>query len=630
MTRQDLLANLKRYAQVAWLPVVLTILLVVEVYLFNRWLNIIPSFYFFRRTAANVSLGAFIFGSAIFFRRKSSRYMWLVTASVFVALVCISQYLYYEYSGGFLQASALSYAGQTGELAGTIKALLTWKLLLFISPLAVITAGYFVMKTQQAAAHISGFKEKSIAALILVTLVCSGYGVLLELEKHDWGDTSRLFGRIYDVATLEGKIGIVNYYLEDLVKYALLPHSATPQDTALVQSFAKAQVQPVPQPPAKGGDFGELKGRNLIFLQIESLENWVIGYKINGQLVAPNLTALATQGKYFPNYYSQIGPGNTADAEFSTLNSLYPLPDEVAFITYAQHQYTALPSLLDSNGYTTAAMHGDVATFWNRSNAYPSMGYQKIISQQDYTIPRPIGFDNLGDSDFFQQSLPKVQALKQPFMATLITLSTHTPFELPQDLQTLSIPSNTTLTPTQQQYLETVHYSDAAIGSFIAGLKADGLYDNSLLAIYGDHEAFIGTPDSQTNHVPLILLAPGAENFSGTDTTPGSHLDLYPTVVDLLGITPPKSILGQDLLTTKTPVVTQRVLGTGAIKFIISSTLRYNGSADGVFGNGTCQSWPAGASLPVSNCQALYNQQLETTEVSDTVVRYNLVNSLNP
>ncbi len=144
-----------------------------------------------------------------------------------------------------------------------------------------------------------------------------------------------------------------------------------------------------------------------------------------------------------------------------------------------------------------------------------------------------------------------------------------------------------------------------ALGNFIAGLKADGLYNNSLIVIYGDHSAFIGTPDSAIQHVPLIVLAPGSNLPAGTDTTPGSHLDVYPTVASLLGIQYPISVLGQDLFSTKTPVVTQRVAGTGAIKFIISNNLKYTGSVEGTFESGTCTTFPSLTPLPIESCQSL-------------------------
>ena len=522
----------KRIIVALWLPAALTALLVALTFAFNGWLDIDSAPFFWRCFAATLSLGIIIFFPAVFFTKRRARYLYALAVSLLVSAIFISQFLYYRYSGGFLQASSLGYSGQALDLLATIKTLLSYKMLFFIIPPIVVAFGYFFERKYALHAALT-VKEKPVALVVMIIIICGGYGILLHQEQRDFGSIGGLYNdkEMYNLSSLVAKAGIVNFYIESLVEYVARPRVASAADTAFLAQWAAGRAL-----PPHGNDFGTLKGRNLIFIQMESMENWVIGYSIDGQEVAPNLTALAGEGTYFTDYHSQDGVGNTADAEFSTLNSLYPLPDSVAFISHAQNQYAALPSLLDAHGYTTAVMHGDVASFWNRSNAYPGLGYQNIFSKSNYTIPRVVGTEGLGDDDFFKQSLPKLEALPKPFMATLITLSTHTPFTLPKDLQTLVIPKNTALTPTQQLYVQAVHYSDQALGTFIAGLKADGLYNNSLIVIYGDHSAFIGTPDSSMQHVPLIILAPNSNLAVGQDATPGSHLDLYPTVADLLGV----------------------------------------------------------------------------------------------
>ena len=83
-----------------------------------------------------------------------------------------------------------------------------------------------------------------------------------------------------------------------------------------------------------------------------------------------------------------------------------------------------------------------------------------MVQPPRLTIPREIGAFGLGDVDFFDQAAPKLQSFPQPFMATLITLSSHTPFQIPADLETLDIPSSSDLTWIQYQYLESIHYTD--------------------------------------------------------------------------------------------------------------------------------------------------------------------------
>ena len=377
-----------RIIRIAWLPALLTLLLIAETFLFNEWLGIMPGSFEWRCAAATLALGMALFFPAMFFTKRSARYFYLSIISLPVAAIFITQSIYYRYSGGFLQASSLTYAKQTLDLLSTIKTLLSGELLFFALPLVTVTAGYFFADKNSKEDVSFTIKEKAGVFFIILVIVCSGYGTLLRLEQTDFGTVRGLYNDsdMYNLSSLVAKAGIVNFYLESLVEYALAPRIASPADTAFLTSWARGRTL-----PPRGADFGMLKGKNLIFIQVESLEDWIIGAQVNGVYIAPNLTALAGQGLYFSNYYSQDGVGNTADAEFSTLNSLYPLPDSVAFISHAENQYAALPQLLDDHGYTTAVMHGDVASFWNRANAYPPLGYENIVHAAAHGGPRGLG-----------------------------------------------------------------------------------------------------------------------------------------------------------------------------------------------------------------------------------------------
>ena len=122
----------------------------------------------------------------------------------------------------------------------------------------------------------------------------------------------------------------------------------------------------------------------------------------------------------------------------------------------------------------------------------------------------------------------------------------------------------------------------------------------------------------------MILLAPGT-NLNGTINIPASHLDIYPTIANLLGIIPPKTILGQDLLNTKTPVETHFKLVSGGIDAILTPNLAYQADEDGVFEHGSCESIPDQKSLPISDCQNIYTQQANNLRASNIVIKGNLL-----
>ncbi len=255
-----------------------------------------------------------------------------------------------------------------------------------------------------------------------------------------------------------------------------------------------------------------------------------------------------------------------------------------------------------------------------------------------FTITRPIGITGVWDQDLFTQSLQKLEALPQPFMATLITLDSHTPFLLPDDLNTFPIPSSSPLSATQKSYVESVHETDAALGDFLNRLKQSSLYDHSLVVIFGDHGSYTGISDAlgvessdvdEMNHaqVPLFILVPGTD-LHGEQTIPSSHVDVYPTVLNLLGLDAPKTILGQDLLNTKTPVAVYRKSNTDGASAIVGTDFIFTASDDGTFDGGQCVSAKTHADVSLESCRALYDQQSAMLRVSDTVIRGNMISAL--
>jgi phosphoglycerol transferase MdoB-like AlkP superfamily enzyme len=672
---------LRQVWRISWLPLVLVVIFVIQNHLFNYWLNISPGNYVWRRSLVTTALGILLFAPALLINKRF-KYPYLAVASLLAALIFSSQYLYYSYSGGFLQASALFYAGEGMAILPTVKTLLNWHLIVFAAGLLVVVGVWVLEVFSDRFAALEFFrrnspyppffkgrgctrppevcpqplfekegvggvpsdgsrmdrglikKQKLIIAATLALIVAIGYGSLFAIEKHEQGNAKLIYNysQLYDVNSLVGKTGVVNFFLGDTIALALHTDKVNAADASFVSAYKAKQ-----QPPAPVSDFGSLKGRNIIMIQVESLENAAIGQKFNGQEITPNLNKLAASGLYFSNYYSPIGPGTTADAEFMTLNSLYSLPNTVAFIQYAFDKYTALPALLKQNGYGTYSFHGDAPSFWNRANIYPQLGYEKWFSADDYTIPRKIGNYDLGDKDFFSQSLPKLAALPQPFMATLITLSSHTPFIIPDDLQTLNMPPPTNLSQLQWEYLQSIHYTDQAIGDFIDELKAAGLYDNSIILIYGDHGSFTGIagalgvsksvfPDLQTSQVPLIVLAPGT-SLKGERTTPASHLDVYPTIADLLGIKAPSGVFGHDMIDGNDTAAISRNEVSGTVKSILTDTLAFHAGSDGQFADGQCLAMPEKKTLDISACKTAYDAESDAVKASDIMVKGNLISA---
>lgn len=307
-------------------------------------------------------------------------------------------------------------------------------------------------------------------------------------------------------------------------------------------------------------------GKNLIVIQLEAFQNFVLGSKYNNQEITPNLNALMEKDTiYYNNYFSNIGKGNTADAEFSTLNSLYPVIDGESYRLYQDDTFNGLPWLMRDNGYYSFAIHGYKGEFWNREKIYPNEGFEDFYSMEDLNQDDIVGL-GISDKSMFHQLIPILQEQKKPFFTFAITLSNHHPFMLEEkywDLKLLEEDKGTTF----GDYLETVHYTDEAIGQFIDELKAAGLYDNTVIAFYGDHHG-LNCGMEEVNHrmsdyigriydydemlnIPLIIHVPGS-GVKETISTTGGQIDFLPTIANIMGIKYDDTfVMGQDITNAK-------------------------------------------------------------------------------
>ncbi len=101
-------------------------------------------------------------------------------------------------------------------------------------------------------------------------------------------------------------------------------------------------------------------------IHLESLQQFMIDFKWDGQEVTPNLNKLYHESDTlsFDNFFNQVGQGKTADAEMMMENSLFGLPEGAAMVTDGTtNTFQAAPAILDQQGYTTASFHGDVPSF---------------------------------------------------------------------------------------------------------------------------------------------------------------------------------------------------------------------------------------------------------------------------
>jgi phosphoglycerol transferase MdoB-like AlkP superfamily enzyme len=251
------------------------------------------------------------------------------------------------------------------------------------------------------------------------------------------------------------------------------------------------------------------KGKNILVIHAESMQNFVLNTSFNGVDVAPNLKRLASEGTYFSNFYAQESVGTSSDSEFTFNTSLLPASSGTVFISYYDRDYVTVPKLLNEMNYYTFSMHGNNCTFWNRQATHKSFGYDNFYCYtKDFDIDETIGL-GLTDKSFFKQAVVKIKNIDKSYdnwYGVLIMLTNHTPFTDIENYSDYDVTMHYTsideetgeeiekVAPYMEgtklgSYFKSVHYADEALGELIDNLDSEGLLDNTVIVIYGDHDA---------------------------------------------------------------------------------------------------------------------------------------------
>ncbi|OIK08293.1 glycerol phosphate lipoteichoic acid synthase [Bacillus sp. MUM 116] len=500
-----------------------------------------------------ISSALFFFGFALLFKKHVKLVMIII--DFLLSFLLYANIAYYRFFNDFITIPVImqtkTNSGQLGDSALSLMS--PMDIFYFTDFIVLIVLALTVFKK----VTIQSSKSFKIVLLFSITVFLFNLGLA---EK----DRPQLLSRSFDRNYLVKYLGAYNFTIYDLIqniKSSSQRALADSSDITDVENYRKANyAKPNPK------YFGKAKGMNVIYVSLESFQNFMIDYKMpNGQEVTPFLNSLAHDGKtfYFDNFYHQTGQGKTSDAEFLMENSLYPMSQGAVFVNKAQNTYQASPAILKGYGYNSAVFHGNYKTFWNRNVMYKALGYDQFFDAEYYDMSVE-NTKNYGmkDKPFFKESMPMLESLKQPFYTKFISLSNHFPFEM--DPQDTNFPAGDTGDTVVNQYFQSAHYMDQALEQFFNDLKKDGLYDKTVIVLYGDHYGIsenhnsamakvLGvdkiTPalNAKLQEVPLFIHVPGVKG--GVQHQYGGEVDVRPTLLHLLGIdTKDYMEFGSDLL----------------------------------------------------------------------------------
>lgn len=574
----------------------------------------------------------------------------LVLLHLFLTALIYADMVYYRYFQDFLTIPVLMQAGQVNALGDSIATLLHVSDIWFFADwLLVVPYGIIVLFGRRSSRYYSphAFESSSIRtkgarrqtrirrfASGCIALVL-GLGLAvgpIYYYSQTWA--KGLFDNNWWNVSMYNVTGLIAFHGYDLYSFAR-DHigsgtEASESELKQVRSYFSAR-QEAGSPQDEW--FGKYKNSNVIIVQGEAFMNFMIGRSINGQEITPHFNELMKESQYYSHFYHQTGQGRTSDADFGANISLHPLPSGSVFVRYADHTYDSLPSILKDSGYSTNVFHAYESGFWNRYTMYRNMKYDRFYSKNDFVQDDPLGW-SLSDKSFFRQSVEKMSGeAVAPFYSFLITLSSHHPYSLPEDKRQLDVGEfeGTML----GNYLQSIHYVDAALGSMVEDLKSRGWWDNTIFMFYGDHdnsiteqgdyEKLLGRSlnaldmEQIMNEVPLLVHLPDGAGAGNIDA-PAGQLDITPSVLHLLGISDQAYYhMGNDLYSGSPRTV---VLRSGAFT---DGSLFYIPSDDYLFENGSCYDISTSATTDINACRPGHKEAQKRLQVSDTVITYDLI-----
>lgn len=500
----------------------------------------------------------FVMGLSLFFKGKKRNYM-IIIINIMLTTILIGNILFYGFYNDFITLPILLQASNVSGLGSSIRELLNPIMLIFVMDIFVLI--YLVKKrpnftrTEKIYAPVKGLYFLLAAAI---------FSLNLGLAE---ADRPQLLTRSFDREYLVKYMGLYFYQGYDAFQSAKTSTQralASGDQLTEVQNFIRSN-KVITDSPLEGS----MSGKNVVMITLESFQTFLIGAEINGEEVTPFLNQFIQESYFFENFYHQTAQGKTSDSEFITETSLYPLDRGAVFFTHATNEFVAIPEILREEGYYSAVLHANNASFWNRNVMYSSLGFDSYFSETSYEITdeNSIGW-GMDDVTFLEQSVDILNTLPQPFYAKLLTLTNHFPYEI--DEEYILIDPYDSGDRTFDRYFQTARYLDEALKIFVEDLRESGLYENTVIVMYGDHygqsenrygpmaqflgkDEITGADHIELQRVPLIIHLPG-QTEGETISTVGGQVDIKPTVLSLLGVDRPDGIgFGNDLFASEHP-----------------------------------------------------------------------------
>lgn len=403
----------------------------------------------------------------LFIKKDKNRFIWIMIYDIFFSILLFADSAYYAYSSNMLSISQILYVKYAEEIGATLPTLLNITYVLYVIDIPILLVVWFASK------RILGLKKTKYAKNRGKRRVTIGIVAIILLIVKTGSTVSLSFDKMKEVPYLKimqvGMGSIYGYHMFDIYNAVNIKENTKYKTyNSMLKDYEKISKYKDENFKENEALYGIAKDKNIIIVQLESVQNFVINREVNGKEITPNLNKFLAENIEIQNFTVQ-SYSTTADSEYSTLTSLYPLDNGQMYSMYYGNINNDIFKLYKKENYETYYMHGNGNGFWNRGNVYKKLQVDHAVFLENFEDTSEFIAGYLSDELLYKQAVEKLSKEDGKFISFLVTASSHTPFDLGgiEDREgKVSIDASKYEGTVMKNYLEAMNYADYSFRSF--------------------------------------------------------------------------------------------------------------------------------------------------------------------
>lgn len=505
-------------------------------------------------------VSAITFFCVIVLGRKAGRILYLIL-TVLLTLWFLANYIYFDVTGQYLFLDSIGMVGEASDYLGIVMSHMSAPVVTAFLACIACFVGIWLLwprfEKQQK-------KKKLITMIIPISGIVIMHIFMFAWRMFDnaigvwepWGHIPYIYNDFKDSPKCMNVAGFYQYTFKSLCDSVLPTNEYSKKDKEYTEGYYASKPEPAPNDMT-----GIFAGKNVIVVMLESIDDWMISEKYT-----PTMKYMMDNGINFAdNYTPTRGTGFTFSTEFCFNTGFYcPTARSSAAVFTEKPFVTSIANLFRRSGYCARSFHYNTGDFYNRELMHTQFGYESYTSFMNYMTYKQSILDSevIANDEVFNLLTNTGDPERPLFFDFVITYSAHLPYEeddLKSKLINKKYPGmfDETIDPEIAYARLFAHDTDEFFRILLQKLENAGILDDTVIVGFTDHYSYGVNNSDELERVsleagspilektPLFIYNPGAPKLQVTK--PSSTCDIFPTLVNLMGIKNTKYVIGNDV-----------------------------------------------------------------------------------